>query len=128
MFPLPDASPSPVTPFQVHSGRIHVGPTAGTQVAVKRSHPKCQLSGEDFRKEIELLSRLRHRNLVSLLGFCLEGSEKLLVYEFVPLGTLRNQLDGERRDGASACALLGSSPAWMRGCVLVDSHADFLCM
>ncbi|XLR53763.1 hypothetical protein S83_004435, partial [Arachis hypogaea] len=48
--------------------------TNGQEIAVKRL----------ARSSVLLLAKLQHRNLVSLLGFCLEGRERLLVYEFVP--------------------------------------------
>lgn len=50
--------------------------------------------GLEFKTEIELLSRVHHKNLVSLVGFCFEKGEKLLVYEFVPNGTLKDSLSG----------------------------------
>lgn len=56
----------------------------GKEIAVKRLFKGFSHSGEEFMNEIELVARLQHRNLVRLLGFCFDGDEKLLVYEFVP--------------------------------------------
>lgn len=50
--------------------------------------------GHEFKTEIEMLSRVHHRNLVSLVGFCLEQNEQILVYEYIPNGTLRDSLSG----------------------------------
>ena len=50
--------------------------------------------GLEFKTEIELLSRVHHKNLVSLLGFCLEQGEQMLIYEYVPNGTLKDTLSG----------------------------------
>lgn len=50
--------------------------------------------GLEFKTEIELLSRVHHKNLVSLLGFCFEQGEQMLVYEYIPNGTLMDSVSG----------------------------------
>ncbi|XP_028075638.1 probable leucine-rich repeat receptor-like protein kinase At5g49770 isoform X1 [Camellia sinensis] len=77
-------------------GKVYRGtlPT-GQLVAVKRAQHGSMQGGIEFKSEIELLSRVHHKNIVSLVGFCFEQDEQMLVYEYIPNGTLRESLLGK---------------------------------
>lgn len=74
----------------VYKGELH----DGTKIAVKRMESGV-IKGKgltEFKSEIAVLTKVRHRHLVALLGYCLDGNEKLLVYEYMPQGTLSRHL------------------------------------
>ena len=81
----------------VYKGELH----DGTKIAVKRMESgTIGTKGlTEFKSEIAVLTKVRHRNLVSLLGYCLDGNERLLVYEFMPQGTLSHHLFDWKEEG-----------------------------
>ncbi|CAI5515516.1 unnamed protein product, partial [Closterium sp. Naga37s-1] len=81
-------------------GTVYRGEGAdGQQWAVKRSRLVSRDTMQVFRKEVSVISQMSHRHLVKLLGYCDTDREHILVYEFVPNGTLAQHLrpkPGER--------------------------------
>uniref|UniRef100_A0A2N9HJQ1 non-specific serine/threonine protein kinase n=1 Tax=Fagus sylvatica TaxID=28930 RepID=A0A2N9HJQ1_FAGSY len=77
-------------------GKVYQGslPT-GQLIAIKQAKKESLQEGLEFKTEIELLSRVHHKNLVSLVGFCFEKGERILVYEYVPNGSLKDSLSGK---------------------------------
>ncbi|CAJ2670404.1 unnamed protein product [Trifolium pratense] len=75
-------------------GRVYKGviPSSKLEVAVKRVSHESKQGMREFVSEIVSIGRLRHRNLVPLLGYCRRKDELLLVYEYMPNGSLDNYL------------------------------------
>lgn len=63
-------------------------------VAIKQLNRDGVQGSKEFLVEILMLIVLRHENLVSLTGYCAEGDERLLVYEYMPKGSLEDHLFG----------------------------------
>ncbi|XP_065050004.1 wall-associated receptor kinase 5-like [Musa acuminata AAA Group] len=94
----------------------------GREVAIKRSKVVTEDQSEEFVREMIILSQINHKNIVRLLGCCLEVEIPMLVYEFIPNGTLFNFIHGNdgkliplttrlriARESAEALAYLHSS-------------------
>ena len=81
-------------PFNQSQGRL----SSGIKIAVKRLET-CSLQGLlEFQNEIQLISKLQHKNLVKLLGYCTKGEqEKMLVYEYMENKSLDRFIFGKTR-------------------------------
>ncbi|KAJ6337167.1 hypothetical protein OIU76_006941 [Salix suchowensis] len=74
----------------VYMGRL----INGTEVAVKKLLNNLGQAEKEFRVEVEAIGHVRHKNLVRLLGYCIEGVHRMLVYEYVNNGNLEQWLHG----------------------------------
>ncbi|XP_066350115.1 probable serine/threonine-protein kinase PIX13 isoform X4 [Miscanthus floridulus] len=83
---------------RVYKGWVHektMNPTRsgiGMVVAVKKLNPESVQGLQEWQSEVNFMGRLSHPNLVRLLGYCVEDRELLLVYEYMPRGSLENHL------------------------------------
>ncbi|XP_062148095.1 proline-rich receptor-like protein kinase PERK1 [Alnus glutinosa] len=79
-------------------GYVHRGVLPnGKEVAIKQLKAGSGQGEREFQAEVEIISRVHHKHLVSLVGYCITGSQRLLVYEFVPNNTLEFHLHGKGR-------------------------------
>ncbi|CAI9763001.1 unnamed protein product [Fraxinus pennsylvanica] len=72
----------------VYKGRLD----SGLIVAVKQLNHEGLQGNQEFIVEVLMLSLLHHTNLVNLIGYCADGDQRLLVYEYMPMGSLENHL------------------------------------
>ncbi|XP_073300923.1 probable receptor-like protein kinase At2g42960 [Primulina huaijiensis] len=77
----------------VYRGRL----VNGTEVAVKKLLNNLGQAEKEFRVEVEAIGHVRHKNLARLLGYCIEGVHRMLVYEYVNNGNLEQWLHGAMR-------------------------------
>ncbi|QCE11606.1 interleukin-1 receptor-associated kinase 4 [Vigna unguiculata] len=75
-------------------GRVYKGKLEKTnqEVAVKQLDRNGLQGNREFLVEVLMLSLLHHKNLVNLIGYCADGDQRLLVYEYMPLGSLEDHL------------------------------------
>ncbi|KAE8655095.1 Proline-rich receptor-like protein kinase PERK5 [Hibiscus syriacus] len=67
----------------------------GKEVAIKTLKTGSGQGEREFQSEVEIISRVHHRYLVSLVGYCIAGGQRMLVYDFVPNKTLEHHLHGK---------------------------------
>ncbi|KAI3831182.1 hypothetical protein MKW92_047320 [Papaver armeniacum] len=106
-------------------GKVYKGVLSdGTVVAVKRAQEGSFQGDKEFLNEIELLSRVHHRNLVSLIGCCDEEGEQMLVYEFMSDGTLRDHLSAKSKAPLSFAMRLRIATDSAKGILYLHTEAD----
>ncbi|XP_018435755.2 probable LRR receptor-like serine/threonine-protein kinase At1g51880 isoform X1 [Raphanus sativus] len=76
-------------------GIVYHGNLDDTQVAVKMLSPSSAQGYKEFKAEVELLLRVHHRHLVSLVGYCDDGDNLALIYEYMAKGDLRENMSGK---------------------------------
>ena len=111
-------------------GKVYHGLLRGEEVAIKRVSSGSKQGKKEYISEVKIISQLRHRNLVQLVGWCHGKGELLLAYKFMPNGSLDSHLHGEdmfltwpvryKIANQLACALLYLHEEWEQ-CVV---HRD----
>ncbi|KAK4859096.1 hypothetical protein QYF36_026811 [Acer negundo] len=106
-------------------GKVYKGILAdGMVVAIKRAQEGSLQGEKEFLTEIQFLSRMHHRNLVSLVGYCDEEGEQMLVYEFMSNGTLRDQLSAKSKEPLSFAMRMLISLGSSKGILYLHTEAD----
>lgn len=94
----------------------------GLEVAIKQLKAESKQGDREFQAEVEIISRIHHRNLVLLFGYCISGAERMLVYEFIPNKTLEFHLHGKGRPVMSWATRMRTAVGSARG--LAYLHED----
>ncbi|XP_073317045.1 probable serine/threonine-protein kinase PBL18 isoform X1 [Primulina huaijiensis] len=102
-------------------------PGSGMEVAIKMLIPQGFQGHKEWLSEVNYLGRLRHPNLVKLVGYSLEGEDRILVYEFMPGGSLENHLFKKNSPPLSWATRIKVAAAAARGlCFLHDSESPVI--
>ncbi|GJZ83868.1 kinase RLK-Pelle-CrRLK1L-1 family protein, partial [Tanacetum coccineum] len=124
---------------KVFKGTITSG-TSRVIVAIKRLDLTSNQGAHEFWAEVKMLSMLRHCHLVSLIGYCNDGQEMILVYEYMPNGTLEDHLHklrvalilgdkNQNMHGRSWLRLLHTSTGIHHGVITCDvQELDYYCI
>lgn len=101
----------------------------GLTVAIKKLDPNAFQGFREFRAEMETLGELRHRNIVKILGYCVSGPDRILIYEFMDKGNLDLWLhDSSSSSEAEALSMGSRVPlSWDVRNKIVKGIADGLC-
>ncbi|KAK6163876.1 hypothetical protein DH2020_000740 [Rehmannia glutinosa] len=106
-------------------GKVYRGILAdGTVVAIKRAQEGSLQGEKEFLTEIQLLSRIHHINLVSLIGYCDEESEQMLIYEFMSNGALRDHLSGKSKAPLNFAMRVRTALGAARGILYLHTEAN----
>ncbi|KAI4342416.1 hypothetical protein MLD38_027048 [Melastoma candidum] len=106
-------------------GKVYRGIMAdGMVVAIKRAQEGSLQGEREFLTEIELLSRLHHRNLLSLVGYCDDEGEQMLVYEFMSNGNLRDHISAHVKEPLSFVMRLRIALGSAKGILYLHTEAD----
>ncbi|CAA7030867.1 unnamed protein product [Microthlaspi erraticum] len=81
----------------VYKGFLKVGGDSEVVVAVKKLDRLAQENEKEFKNEVKVIGQIHHKNLVRLNWFCNEGQSRMIVYEFLPNGTLADYLSRRPR-------------------------------
>jgi serine/threonine protein kinase len=92
-------------------------------VAVKQLDRNGLQGNREFLVEVLMLSLLHHDNLVNLIGYCADGDQRLLVYEFMPLGSLEDHLHGK-----FTSLMNKTSFAHLSSTASISSNPDCVCV
>lgn len=107
-------------------GKVYKGilPVGREMVAVKQAKKESKQGVSEFKNELELLSRVHHKNLTALIGFCFEEGNRLLVYEYMPNGSLRDNLSGKTGIRLDWSKRINIALGAARGLAYLHDHAD----
>lgn len=87
-------------------GTVYKGLLGGKEIAVKRVSKNSRQGKQEFIAEVTIIGSLHHKNLVKLIGWCYESRELLLVYEFMPNGSLDKYLYEDGKFGCKEGSIL----------------------
>ncbi|KAF7150589.1 hypothetical protein RHSIM_Rhsim02G0064000 [Rhododendron simsii] len=110
---------------KVYKGFINDG-AMNTVVAIKRLNAQSNQGAEEFWTEVKLLSKFHHTNLVSLIGYCNENQEMILVYEYIACGTLASHLYKSSREESGRSILHLKWAQRLKICIGVARGLDYL--